>query len=80
MEKDVGTTHSEAKDTKTTEVRHVQNVAFADATAKAQVSPWTKRMFQVSVDALSISSKKAYLNAALCVFARCNTQFVHQRL
>jgi hypothetical protein len=30
------------------EVRHVQNVALADATAKANVSPWTRAMFKVS--------------------------------
>jgi hypothetical protein len=29
------------------EIRQVQNVALADATAKAGVSPWTKAMFKV---------------------------------
>ena len=31
-----------------TEVRQVQNVALADATAKAGVSPWTPTMLKVS--------------------------------
>jgi hypothetical protein len=31
----------------TAEIRQVQNVALADATAKAGVSPWTKAMFKV---------------------------------
>ena len=31
-----------------TEIRQVQNVALADATAKAGVSPWTGAMFKVS--------------------------------
>jgi hypothetical protein len=31
-----------------TEIRQVQNVALADATAKAGVSPWTPSMFKVS--------------------------------
>jgi hypothetical protein len=29
-------------------VQLVQNVAFADATAKAKVKPWTPAMFRVS--------------------------------
>lgn len=29
------------------QIRQVQNVAFADATAKANVRPWTKSMFKV---------------------------------
>jgi hypothetical protein len=33
----------------TSEIRQVQNVALADATAKAGVSPWTKAMFKVRV-------------------------------
>jgi MFS family permease len=32
-----------------TEIRQVHNVAFADATAKAGVSPWTRAMFRVSI-------------------------------
>jgi hypothetical protein len=35
-----------------TELREVQNVALADATAKAGVSPWTPSMFKVSSDDL----------------------------
>lgn len=31
----------------TAEIRQVQNVALADANAKANVRPWTKAMFKV---------------------------------
>jgi len=40
----VHTSHSTST---TAEIRQVQNVAFADATAKANVKPWTKAMFKV---------------------------------
>jgi hypothetical protein len=33
----------------TSEIRQVQNVALADATAKAGVSPWTRAMFKVRI-------------------------------
>ncbi|PSN69801.1 general substrate transporter [Corynespora cassiicola Philippines] len=38
--------HSERPDS-TTEIRQVQNVALADATAKAGVTPWTRSMFKL---------------------------------
>ena len=41
----VHTSHSTST---TAEIRQVQNVAFADATAKANVKPWTKAMFKVA--------------------------------
>jgi hypothetical protein len=37
------------RDDKTTEIKAVQNVALADATAKQKPSLWTRRMFQVSL-------------------------------
>ncbi|KAL7779223.1 hypothetical protein CFE70_008726 [Pyrenophora teres f. teres 0-1] len=40
----VHTSHSSST---TAEIRQVQNVAFADATAKANVKPWTKAMFKL---------------------------------
>lgn len=52
--RDVHTSHTE-RSSSTVEIRQVQNVAFADATAKAGVSPWTKAMFKVSSDYLSTS-------------------------
>jgi hypothetical protein len=44
--RDVHTSHTE-RSSGTSEIRQVQNVAFADATAKANVRPWTKAMFKV---------------------------------
>ena len=44
--KDVGVSQTEKNDS--SEVINVQNVALADATAKSNVSPWTKSMFRVS--------------------------------
>ena len=44
--KAVGVTTAERRGSD--EVRHVQNVALADATAKAGVSPWTPSLFRVS--------------------------------
>lgn len=44
--RDVHTSHTE-RSSSTVEIRQVQNVAFADATAKANVRPWTKAMFKV---------------------------------
>lgn len=44
---DVGVSHAERRGS-TSEVRNVQNVALADATAKAGVTPWSKAMFRVS--------------------------------
>jgi hypothetical protein len=44
--RDVHTSHTE-RSSSTMEIRQVQNVAFADATAKANVRPWTKAMFKV---------------------------------
>ncbi|KAH7402711.1 MFS lactose permease-like protein [Pyrenochaeta sp. MPI-SDFR-AT-0127] len=44
--RDVHTSHTE-RSSSTVEIRQVQNVAFADATAKAGVSPWTKAMFKL---------------------------------
>jgi hypothetical protein len=55
MQKDVGVSHAE-RPKSATEVRQVQNVALADATAKAGVSPWTKSMFKVSDDILSLGT------------------------
>lgn len=47
--KDAGASHKiENRAGTVTEVRQVQNVALADATAKAGVSPWTPAMFKVS--------------------------------
>lgn len=43
-----GTDHNEHRDGNT-EIRQVQNVALADATAKAGVSPWTGAMFKVRI-------------------------------
>jgi hypothetical protein len=43
--RDVYTSHTERSSS--TQIRQVQNVAFADATAKANVRPWTKAMFKV---------------------------------
>ena len=43
--RDVHTSHTERSSS--TQIRQVQNVAFADATAKANVRPWTKAMFKV---------------------------------
>ncbi|KAF7564488.1 FucP, Fucose permease [Pyrenophora tritici-repentis] len=40
----VHTSHSSST---TADIRQVQNVAFADATAKANVKPWTKAMFKL---------------------------------
>ena len=46
---EVGVSHIERENGhKTTEIREVQNVALADATMKANLSPWTGRMFKVS--------------------------------
>lgn len=46
---EVGVSHIEREHShKTTEIREVQNVALADATMKANLSPWTGRMFKVS--------------------------------
>ena len=45
--RDVHTSHTELS-TSTTEIHQVQNVALADASAKANVRPWTKAMFKVS--------------------------------
>lgn len=45
LKRDVHTSHTERSSF--VEIRKVQNVAFADATAKAGVSPWTKAMFKV---------------------------------
>lgn len=53
MQKEVGVSHTE-RPKSATEVRQVQNVALADATAKAGVSPWTPSMFKVSKDRLSL--------------------------
>jgi hypothetical protein len=44
--RDVHTSHTR-RNSITAEIRQVQNVALADATAKAGVSPWTKAMFKV---------------------------------
>lgn len=38
----------------TAEIRQVQNVALADATAKAGVSPWTRAMFKVRMLVLKL--------------------------
>jgi hypothetical protein len=46
--RDVHTPHSTKRDSGATEIRQVHNVAFANATAKAGVSPWTPAMFKVS--------------------------------
>ena len=43
----VHTSHTTHSTSTTAEIRQVQNVAFADATAKANVKPWTKAMFKV---------------------------------
>ena len=43
----------------TAEIRQVQNVALADATAKAAVSPWTKAMFKVRYYTSSITLQSA---------------------
>ncbi|KAF2795406.1 general substrate transporter [Melanomma pulvis-pyrius CBS 109.77] len=44
--KDVGVSTAERRGS-VTEIRQVQNVALADATAKAGVSPWTPAMFKL---------------------------------
>lgn len=45
---EVGVSHTEREHGhKTTEIREVQNVALADATMKANLSPWTGRMFKL---------------------------------
>jgi hypothetical protein len=44
--KDMRTLHTE-RSVDPAGVRQVQNVAFADANAKANVRPWTKNMFMV---------------------------------
>jgi len=59
MQKDVGVSHSE-RPKSATEVRQVQNVALADATAKAGVSPWTPSMFKVSEGNFLWASSKLY--------------------
>lgn len=46
LDKEMGVSHRE-RDSQGAEVLEVQNVALADATARAVVSPWTKRMFRV---------------------------------
>jgi hypothetical protein len=46
-QKEMGISHT-ATDDSGTEDRQVENVALADATAKAGVSPWTGAMFKVS--------------------------------
>jgi len=43
--RDVHTSQTERSSS--TQIRQVQNVAFADATAKANVRPWTKAMFKL---------------------------------
>jgi hypothetical protein len=45
---DMHTSHTR-RSSVTAEIRQVQNVALADATAKAGVSPWTKAMFKVRI-------------------------------
>lgn len=42
------TSQSTQRNSAATEIRQVHNVAFADAEAKAGVSPWTPAMFKVS--------------------------------
>lgn len=42
----VGVSHAERRGS-ATEIREVQNVALADATAKSGVSAWTPAMFRV---------------------------------
>jgi hypothetical protein len=58
----VGVLHDERRESGT-DIRHVQNVALADATAKAGVSPWTPAMFRVS-----ISTQKMDSMLTLCSF------------
>lgn len=43
---EVGVSHEERRES-ATDIRQVQNVALADATAKAGVSPWTTAMFRL---------------------------------
>ncbi|KAF2681349.1 MFS lactose permease-like protein [Lentithecium fluviatile CBS 122367] len=45
-QKEIGVTAAERRGSNT-EIRHVQNVALADATAKSAVSPWTPAMFRL---------------------------------
>ncbi|KAH7078303.1 hypothetical protein FB567DRAFT_132151 [Paraphoma chrysanthemicola] len=45
--RDIHTSHTRQSSVHTAEIRQVQNVALADATAKANVSPWTKAMFKL---------------------------------
>ena len=45
--RDIHTSHTRRSSVQTADIRQVQNVALADATAKAGVSPWTKAMFKV---------------------------------
>lgn len=44
---EVGVSHTEREHGHKTEIREVQNVALADATMKANLSPWTGRMFKL---------------------------------
>lgn len=63
-----------------TDIRQVQNVALADATAKAGVSPWTPAMFRVGYHSFAIELIACSRFVALRVFARGNTELLHQRL
>lgn len=45
----IGASHVEKRGSATTQIREVQNVALADATAKSGVSPWTPAMFRVRI-------------------------------
>jgi MFS family permease len=66
---EIHTSHTRRSSFGPAEIRQVQNVALADATAKAAVSPWTKAMFRVRS---SLTDHHAKANACyqlyLCLF------------
>ena len=76
--RDVHTSHTE-RSNGTTQIRQVQNVAFADATAKANVRPWTKAMFKVWVTRRHVFPVHGELTVMLVVpvSLHCYTELVY---
>jgi hypothetical protein len=63
----VYTSQSARRNSAATEIRQVHNVAFADAEAKAGVSPWTPAMFKVS----TMSPQEASLTKSISCISSC---------
>jgi hypothetical protein len=80
-DKDAGTSHKvENRAGSVTEIRQVQNVALADATAKAGVSPWTPAMFKVSSEMYASILTRILHATVVPMSAHRNTKLLHQRI